>query len=97
MNIDKTKIEVYTVFPKAPSVGIVYKATGIYNINNQNLTEAQVIVNFDLILDTGVFYTKPKVNILMNSGKSIDKKFVDDATMNSWVSTNLGSLAFLSV
>lgn len=48
--IDKTKIETYTVSPQAPSTSIVYNPSGTYNINQQVLTETQVILRYDLLL-----------------------------------------------
>ena len=94
--IGTTKIETYNVSPQALSTGLIYNPTGTYNINNQNLTEAQVIARFDLILILGVFYIKPFITISIGV-KNIVKKFVDDATMNSWITTNLTPLNFLVI
>lgn len=94
--IDKTKIETYTVSPQAPSTSIVYNPSGTYNINQQVLTETQVILRYDLLLISSFFYTKPFLTMIIGNG-SLVKKFADDATMNNWINTNLTPLNFLAV
>lgn len=94
--IDTTKIETYNVSPQTPSTGIIYNPSGTYNISNQTLTEVQVIARFDLILTSSVFYTKPFITIIIG-GKPVVKKFADDTTMNSWITTNLTPLNFLVI
>ena len=94
--IDKIKIEIYNVSPQVPSVGIVYNPKETYNINNQVLTEAEVIVKFDLILISKVFYTKPFITIIIGD-TSVVKKFSDDAVMNIWINDYLTPLNFLVI
>ena len=98
--LNKNKIERYISKVKTLSF-IVYEASGVYVIGGVKYTQAQLIVYYNLIaeaVDGGfTFYDKPIIILNMDSGEVETLIFADDATMNSFISTNLTPLNFLAV
>lgn len=89
--LDKNKIESYSSQVRMVATQIITL------VNSGFITQANAIIQYNLVLDGGILYKKPFINLVMNS-KTIEKViFADDASMNSFISANLTPLNFLAI